>query len=135
MSSIVKTETLIIQTMATLDVKIFFDKITNLLDRKIRDTLPRGLYWNENSMFESVPCFTYHLDFNGQIMTGLFGAIISMISKGEEKTKLMTTKEKRKVHLIPEFIYNDGFIFWLICIHFATLKQRKHLLIKHQIRK
>ena len=47
---IFKTETLIYQSKANLDVKMTFDKITHYLDPEIRKMLVTGLHGKENSV-------------------------------------------------------------------------------------
>ena len=50
---IFKTETLIYQSKANLDVKILFGKITHLLNPEIRSMLVRGISEYENCTFDS----------------------------------------------------------------------------------
>ena len=53
MLQIFKTEMLIYQPKATLDVKILFGNITLLIDLGIMKMLEKGLYRNQDSIFHS----------------------------------------------------------------------------------
>ena len=55
MRPIFKTEMLMYQSKANLDVKILFGNITRYLDPEIRKMLIRGMFGNKDSSFHSGP--------------------------------------------------------------------------------
>ena len=101
---LLKNKILIYQSKANLDMKILFGKITHLIDPKIRKTLERSLYGNQNPYSILVRSMIYSLlqfKFISEKDNGMEFEFQSQVNHGRERNvELLISKQTAYWHFL-----------------------------------